>query len=169
MRHIHIGINLKDIILRIQTHAYYTGKARKDNGTVIRLASDMQLSDSDNSQLYDHLDIAFIELSNFISRYLGTCNIKENESNDGHDNRTIIYSFLLPNNYPTEFVKQIKQSFINYAVMRTIELWFMQCKPDETMLIANEINKSVNQLCELLTMRKRPQKEINMQKRHLDI
>lgn len=169
MKHIHIEINLKEIILRIQTHAYYTGKARKDNGTTIRLASDMQLSDSDNSQLYDHLDIACLELSNFITRYLNTCNIKEYDSIDSNDSRFIIYSFLLPSNYPTEFVKQIKQSIINYAVMRTIELWFMQCKPDETVLIANEVHKSVNQLCELLTMRKRPQKERNIVKRHLDI
>lgn len=167
MRHIYITINTKDVILKIQTHAYYIGETRKDSGVPVRLAADIQVSENDNRQISDHLDITCNELSKLISRYLSLCNIKEVTEEECSKIRS--YSLFLPYNYPMELIEEVKQAMINYAVIRTIQLWLMQCKPDEAPLIANEVyNTSIN-LRELLAMRKRPQKERHKNKKYLDV
>ncbi|MBQ3189335.1 MAG: hypothetical protein IJB60_07895 [Bacteroidaceae bacterium] len=164
-----IKIEIRDIILQLQTYTYYTGEARKNAGLPARLASDIQASDNEVAQLYDHLNVAFDEIATLISRYLSFCNTKEIENPDAPHSNIICYSFHLPHNYPIECVEQIKRAAIGYAVKRAAQQWFTQCKPDEAMNINSELQSQLIHLREILTMRKQPFINERQGKKQIDI
>lgn len=164
-----IIIELQDIIRRLQTYTYYTGEARKKSGFPLQLASDIQASDNDTIQLYDHIDNVCNEAAAYISRYLSLCNLKITETDDCNNSRSACFSVELPHNFPIECIEQLKTSIINYAVTRTAQQWLTQFKPDEGMYINNEVQSRLIQLREVLTQRNLPYTKGKRGKKILEI
>lgn len=171
MKRIRTEINICDIILRIQSHTFYIGEAQRETGIPIRLAAKMQASDDDKTQLSDHIDIACNELVKIISKRFSSCILKKKTETEKEENtnETAIYSFEIPANYPVELISELKTTMINYIVTRSVQLWFMQCKPDEAAIIANETLNAVNNLNEIMGIRRRPQKEQRKDNNRIDI
>lgn len=169
MRKVKADINIGDVILRIQSHTFYNGEARKEMGTPIGVAAKMQASDDDNTQLHDHIEVACSELLNIISRHFSSCTLKKKTDVENEANEIASYMFEIPVNYPVEVLSEVKKEMTNYIVMRSTQLWFMQCKPDEAALPANEAISAIRSLDEMMAIRKRPVKEIQRENNRIDI
>lgn len=145
------------VIERIKTHSYYTGEARKQAGYPPLLAAAIQASDDEIDQLNDHMQLSVAEIGKILSRYLAECHTMKNIDKEQPDISSIDFSLTIPQNFPCHILPQIEQAIENYITMRTLHLWLSQQKPDEANIISNETQQIVYQICEMLTMRKRPQ------------
>lgn len=170
MKLITLIINRRNVELRIQTHTFYTGEARREAGAPAMLAARFQASDNDLSQLSDHIQMAIDELASLLTKYLSLCtsNMSEYEE-DGKSNIKYIFTLSVPPNFPLECIQQIENTMESYAVTRTLQLWTAQHKPDETPLAAGEAERLMMQMRQLMAMRQRPKRTYNCDKNIIDI
>ena len=57
----------------------------------------------------------------------------------------------------------------SYLVMRTLNMWMLQHKPDEALLTAAEADKQLVQLRELMNSRTRPQAAKRRTRKNIEI
>ncbi len=152
-----IVLNINNVLQRIYTHCYYTGEARKQVGFPEKAAANIQASSDDKTQIIDHINTPTGEVSRMLSRYFALCS-RETASNDAtEDTNNTVFLVDIPQNYPDEAVPQLETMIENYIVMRTLQLWMLQHKPDEAAIAASEVQQIIFNLREMFTLRKRPQ------------
>jgi hypothetical protein len=65
---------------------------------------------------------------------------------------------MLPQYFPVHLVGELKNTITTFLVMRILQQWFLQHKPDEATIIAAETEKIIIQLRELMNSRTKPYK-----------
>ena len=88
MKRIKLIINRRNVELRIQTHTFYTGEARREAGAPAMLAARFQASDNDISQLSDHIQMAIDELASLLTKYLSPCTSNMSEYEEDKPDET---------------------------------------------------------------------------------
>ncbi len=164
-----IKISLYEVEQRIYTYSYYVGEARRNSGTPIKLSASIQASSDDHIQINDHINVAANELTKIINCNFGTC--KQNVSDDEtHKGYTILVFHLVPPQYfPVNLLGELQKTMTNYLVMRTLQQWIMQHKPDETAITTAETEKATIQLRELMNCREKPRKAKRKPKNNIEI
>lgn len=159
-----IHIEHTKILERVHTHTYYIGEARKTAGAPPHLAAELQTSYSNKDILTQHIHTSIAETARMLTRYLGICSIK-------HNNETFCSTLFIkvPPNYPPECIPQIARTVEKYIVMRTLEQWLMQCKPDEAPSAGQESRIAAAELRELLSVRLRPGNRENLNDNNIEI
>ena len=153
-----IKISTYDVEQRILTYTYYTGEARRNSGTPLKLAASIQASVDDHIQINDHMNVATSELIKMVNCYFCTCKC-DRKDDDTHAGYTILNLRLSPPQYfPENLLDELRETMINYLVMRTLQQWMLQQKPDEAVIMANETEKTSIQLRELMNRRAKPRK-----------
>ncbi len=159
---IEIELSLHDILEQVHRYNYYVGSSRRDAGHPIKLAATLQTSTDDKQQIETHAAAAIEEIVQIINRYFPNCRhtAEEDESHEGYN--VIRLSFRPPHNFPKEAERDLREQFERYTVMRTVQLWMQQVKPDESAIAANESEKAALQIHQTMTSRTRP---VNKRKR----
>ena len=164
-----IKISSYDVEQRIFTYSYYIGEARRNNGVPLKLAASIQASSDDHIQINDHINVATSELIKLINCHFCTC--KQRTENDETHKGYIIHIFLLtpPQYFPENLLDELQKTMINYLVMRTLQQWILQHKPDEAAITASETEKLTIQLRELMNCRTKPRKAKRKPKNNIEI
>ena len=159
-----IHIEHTKMLQRVYTHTYYIGEARKAAGVPPHLAAELQTSDSNRDILTQHIHTSIAETARMLTRYLGICSTKHNDA-------TFCSTLFIkiPPNYPIACMPQIARSVENYIVMRTLEQWLMQCKPDEAAPASQEAKIAAVDLRELLSIRQRPGSREHLNDNNIEI
>ena len=154
---------------RLFTYSYYVGEARKATGSPVLQTSIMQASSDDRAQLLDHLRMALTDVIRFMNRYLQSCGCEAvpDASHEGYEVYKL--TFLLHERFPENLLPQLQQSVESYLVMRTLNMWMLQHKPDEALLTAAEADKQLVQLRELMNSRTRPQAAKRRTRKNIEI
>ena len=104
-----------------------------------------------------------------INSYFCACKYssKNDEAHDGY----IISTFMLttPQYFPDNLLGELQKMMTNYLVMRTLQQWILQHKPDEAVITASETERITLQLRELMNSRVKPRKTIRRSKNNLEI
>lgn len=159
-----LRLNVQKTEQRIHTYTYYMGESHKEAGLPSGMAARLQTSDDDAGQLRDHLLIAATDIAATISQYLSACETKSVD-----DGSMILFSFTLPPDFPHDTLRLIETTVENYAVMRTLQQWFTQHKPDESAHVANEAQIQLLQLRRQLTQRTKPRATPRTKKTNIGI
>ena len=153
-----IKISSHEVEQRVFTYSYYVGEARRNSGTPIKMAANIQASSDDHVQMNDHINVATSELIKIINCYFCPCK-HSNKKDDTHDGYIIlIFSLTPPQYFPAHLFEELKKTMINYLVMRTLQQWILQHKPDEAVITATETEKITLQLRELMNTRVKPRR-----------
>ncbi len=170
-------MNKKDIIIssydieqRVFTYSYYVGEARRNSGGVpIKLAAGLQASPDDHIQINDHKNVAVNELTKIINKNF--CNCKHSSTNDEiHEGYSIEKFELFPPQYfPKNLIDELQKTMTNYLVMRILQQWMLQHKPDEAAITASETEKATIQLREIMNMRVKPMRLKRRRKNNIEI
>ena len=164
-----IKISSYDVEQRVFTYSYYVGEARRNSGVPLKLAASMQASIDDHVQLNDHIDVATSELVKMINSYFCVCKYssKNDEVHDGY----IISTFMLtpPQYFPDNLLGELQKMMTNYLVMRTLQQWILQHKPDEAVITASETERITLQLRELMNSRVKPRNIIRRTRKNIEI
>lgn len=169
MKSIILKLHTHNILQRIHTHTYYTGEARKRAGLPMMMAAGIISSNEDNVQLNDHLAIASSEIAKMLGRFLAVCHSEEHVNPEQDEQRLLLFTLVPPANFPHECIGQLQQCIENYAVMRTLQLWLAQHKPDEAVSVSEEVHMLALQMREIMAMRKRPLHKKTIEKNRIDI
>lgn len=145
-----------NVLQRIYTHSYYTGEARKQVGYPEKASANLQASVDDKEQMNDHMHIPINEIARMLSKYFATCNMAYESSNEDSTTANICFVIDAPQNYPDEALAPLQAMIENYTVMRTLQLWMLQQKPDEAPIAASEVQQTAFNLREMFALRKRP-------------
>lgn len=159
-----LRLNIQKAEQRIHTHTYYIGESRKEAGMPSGMAARMQTSSDDIQQLRDHMLLAITDIDTTISQYISAC-----ETNPVDDGDLYLFSFALPPDFPHNALRQIEATIENYVVMRTLQQWTAQHKPDESAHLANEAQIQLLQLRRQLTQRIKPKTTPRITKNHISI
>ena len=153
-----IKISSYEVEQRVFTYSYYVGEARRSSGLPLKLAASIQASSDDHLQLNDHMTVATSELVKIINSISCVCShyTQPDEMHDGYT--LLIFSLMLPQYFPVHLVGELKNTITTFLVMRILQQWFLQHKPDEATIIAAETEKIVIQLRELMNSRTKPYK-----------
>lgn len=154
-----ITLPLHDIQQQIHLHSYYTGNARRESGTPTRTAATIHTSADDRRQLENHIHTAISEITQLINRYMSECRqtSEEDEANEGY---TIVrLHYRAPYNFPAEANKQMEELITRYTVQRTLHQWLQQIKPDESIIVATEVEKTTLQIRQAMAVRIRPRRK----------
>ena len=147
-----------DVEQRVFTYSHYVGEARRSSGVPLKIAAGMQASSDDHLQVNDHIDIAASELVKMINCYFGACKYRY-ENDDEHEGCLIlIFSLAPPQYFPDNLFGELQRVITNYLVMRTLQQWFLQHKPDEAVITTSETEKITLQLRELMNCRVKPRR-----------
>lgn len=153
-----IKISSHEVEQRVFTYSYYVGEARRNSGTPIKMAANIQASSDDHVQMNDHINVATSELIKIINCYFCPCK-HSNEKDDTHEGYIIlIFSLTPPQHFPEHLLEEFKKTMINYLVMRTLQQWTLQHKPDEAAITTAETEKITLQLRELMNCRVIPRR-----------
>jgi hypothetical protein len=79
------------------------------------------------------------------------------------------FTFFTPERFPENMLPQLQQCVESYLVMRTLNMWMLQHKPDETVLTATEAEKLLVQLRELMNLRTKPQSAKRTTRKNIEI
>jgi hypothetical protein len=154
-----ITLSLHDIQQQIHQHSYYIGNARRESGTPTRTAATIHTSADDRRQLENHIHTAISEITQLINRYMSECRqtSEEDEANEGY---TIVrLHYRAPYNFPAEANKQMEELITRYTVQRTLHQWLQQIKPDESIIVATEVEKTTLQIRQAMAVRIRPRRK----------
>lgn len=148
-----LTIRHKDIMQRLFLHSYYRGEAHKTAGMPKHFSAGIQASESDSDMLENHILTAITECVKLLSRYFAVCSVKKIDENES---RITELHLQPPCNFPRESLSQMEQCIGNYIVMRTLQQWLAQHKPDDSLLAAEEVKSSTIDIRETASLRKRP-------------
>lgn len=153
-----IKISLYEVEQRIFTYSYYVGEARRNSGAPLKLAAGMQASSDDHIQIYDHINVATSELVKMINSYFGPCRYipVNDEAHEGYE--IFMFSLSPPQYFPGGLFSELQKAMTNFLVMRTLQQWILQHKPDEAVITATETEKVTLQLRELMNTRVKPRR-----------
>lgn len=154
-----LTLDHNNVLQRIYTHSYYTGEARREIGFPEKAVAKLQASNDDKEQLCDHMNTPIGEITRMLSRYFALCRNETEVSETTDEIKNTIFIIDIPQNYPDETVPQLEMMIENYAVMRTLQLWMQQHKPDEAVIATGEIQQIIFNLREMFALRKRPHRE----------
>ena len=164
-----IVISTHEIAQRLFTYSYYVGEARRNSGAPLKLAAGLQACNDDSEQLFDHMNIAAGELDKMINSYFATGNLFI-ENDKEHIGYSILNFTLLPPQYfPENRFEELCRTMENYMVMRTLQQWMLQRKPDEAAITAAETEKLALQMREIMNSRVRPRKIEKRNKNRIEI
>lgn len=151
-----ITLSSYNIEQRLFTYSFYVGEARRAVGTPMQLTAGIQASSDDHTQISDHTHIAVTEILTLMNRFLALCsnNVTDDSNHEGH--LLFKLTFTPPRNYPEEMLGELQRTMESYMVMRTLNMWMLQHKPDEALLTASEAEKLVVRLRELMCCRTKP-------------
>ena len=154
---------------RLFTYSYYVGEARRATGVPPQLTSGMQASSDDSAQILDHLHMALTDVTRFMNRYFRSCSCKTvtDTLHEGYELYEL--AFLTPERFPENMLPQLQQCVESYLVMRTLNMWMLQHKPDEAVLTAAEADKLLVQLRELMILRTKPQANKRTTRKNIEI
>lgn len=154
-----LTLDHNNVLQRIYTHCYYTGEARREIGFPEKAVAKLQASSDDKEQLCDHMNTPIGEIARMLSRYFVMCKNETEVSETTDGVRNTVFIIDIPQNYPDEALTQLETMIENYTVMRTLQLWMMQHKPDEAAIATSEIQQIIFNLREMFALRKRPHRE----------
>ena len=164
-----IKLSTFDVAQRIFSYTHYVGESRRNSGFDIKLAASIQASPDDYIQLSDQINIAISELVKITNTVFGTCKAS-NVPDSEHEGYSIITFTLAPPQYfPMHLLGELRNTMINYMVMRTLQQWMLQQKPDEAAIITSESEKIAVQLRELMNCRMKPRKAHKASKTNIKI
>ena len=153
-----LKISTYDVEQRVFTYSYYVGEARRNSGTPVQLAASMQASPDDHSQMDDHINVATSELVKIINCNFATCRQMSDNDEEHSGYRILKFSLTPPQYFPQSLLCELQKTMTNYLVMRTIQQWILQHKPDEAAITTTETEKATIQLRELMNCRVKPRK-----------
>ena len=164
-----LKISSYDVEQRVFTYSYYVGEARRNSGLPIKLAASMQASPDDHVQLSDHMDTAVAELVKMINSSFCICT-SSTVADDEHRGYTTLQFMLVPPQYfPMHLIGELQKTMTSYLVMRTLQQWILQHKPDEAVITTSETEKLTMQLRELMNCRVKPRKAQNVTKTNIEL
>ena len=168
-RRTEIAISTYEIAQRVFTYSYYVGEARRSSGLPLKLAVGLQASSDDSEQLGDHINIAAGELDKMINCYFcqGALLVKNDEQHDGYS--TLKFILIVPQYFPKNRFEELRRAMENYIVMRTLQQWMLQHKPDEAAIISAETEKTTLLLRELMNSRIKPRRIEKRNKNRIEI
>ncbi len=151
-----IRLSLHDIQEEIDRYNYYVGNSRREAGIPIKLAATLHTSADDKKQIESHMATAIGEIVQMMNRYFSDTRqtTGEDENNDGY--RIVILTYRPSHNLPKETNRLLKELFVRYTVMRSVQLWMQQVKPDESVIAATEAEKIALQIHQAMTARIKP-------------
>ena len=168
-RRTEITILTYEIAQRVFTYSYYVGEARRSSGLPLKLVAGLQASSDDSEQLIDHMNIAAGELDKMLNCYFCAGNLRS-ENDEEHDGYTIFkFSLLPPQYFPKNRFVELQRTMENYMVMRTLQQWILQYKPDEAAITVAETEKLTLQLRELMNLRVKPRRMEKRNKNRIEI
>lgn len=164
-----ITLSSYDIEQRLFTYSFYVGEARRAVGTPVQLTACIQASSDDHTQISDHTYIAVTEILTLMNRFLALCsnNVTNDSKHEGH--LLFKLTFTPPRNFPEEMMDELRRTMENYMVMRTLNMWMLQHKPDEAVLTASEAEKLVVKLRELMCCRTKPRQSEKRKRTNIEI
>ena len=164
-----ISIAHYNVEQRLFTYSYYVGEARRATGVPAQQTSAMQASSDDRAQILDHLHMALTDVTRFMNRYFRSCSCKvgADSLHDGYE--MYEFTFFAPERFPENMLPQLLQCVESYLVMRTLNMWMLQHKPDEAVLSAAEAEKLLVQLRELMNLRTKPQSAKRTTRKNIEI
>ena len=154
---------------KLFTYSFYIGKSRHDTGISIKSAANIQASEDDRDQINDHLNTGIAEITNLFNCYFSTCNQSTHNDEIHKDCKIYIFMFSIPQFFPRHLITELQKTMENYVVMRVLNLWIMQHKPDEAVLSAAETDKLNKQLREIMIQRVKPHKPPKSVKRQIEM
>ncbi len=153
-----IKISSYEVEQRLFTYSYYVGEARRNGGVPLKLAAGIQASSDDHVQMNDHINVATGELVKILNNNFGACRL-HSLNDDGHEGYSIFMFCLTPPQYfPGGLFAELQNTMTHFLVMRTLQQWMMQHKPDEAAITAVEMEKATIQLRELMNTRVTPRR-----------
>jgi hypothetical protein len=115
------------------------------------------------------MDAAVTELVKMINCTFCTCT-SSNEADDEHPGYTTLKFLLVPPQYfPMHLFGELQKTMTSYLVMRTLQQWILQHKPDEAVITTSETEKLTMQLRELMNCRVKPRKATNVTKTNIEL
>ena len=164
-----ITLSSYNIEQRLFTYSFYVGEARRAVGTPMQLTAGIQASSDDHTQISDHTHIAVTEILTLMNRFLALCsnNVTDDSNHEGH--LLFKLTFTPPRNYPEEMLGELQRTMESYMVMRTLNMWMLQHKPDEALLTASEAEKLVVRLRELMCCRPKPRLSEKKKRTNIEI
>lgn len=164
-----ITLSSYDIEQRLFTYSFYVGEARRAVGTPVQLTACIQASSDDHTQISDHTYIAVTEILTLMNRFLALCsnNVTNDSKHEGH--LLFKLTFTPPRNFPEEMMDELRRTMESYMVMRTLNMWMLQHKPDEAVLTASEAEKLVVKLRELMCCRTKPRQSVKRKRTNIEI
>lgn len=153
-----IKISSYEVEQRLFTYSYYAGEARRNSGVPLKLATGMQVSSDDHVQINDHINVAINELVKILNNNFGACRL-HSLLDDLHEGYSMLMFCLAPPQYfPGSLLGELQKAMTHFLVMRTLQQWILQHKPDEAAIIAIEMEKATMQLRELMNTRVAPRR-----------
>ena len=164
-----IKISLFHVEQRVFTYSYYIGEAQRNSGIPLKLAASIQASSDDHVQINDHINIAISELVKIINNYFCICKY-DLEKDNTHEEHSILKLIVTPPQYfPNNMLDELQKTMTTYLVMRTLQQWILQHKPDEASITTAETEKTVIQLRQLMNCRVKPQKAKQRVRNNIEI
>ena len=156
-----IRLPLHGILEQIDRYSYYTGNARHEAGTPARMAAAVQSSADDRKQMESHIGAAIGEAAQMINRYLANCRQASEEDIEHEGYSIVTLNYRPPYYFPEEANSQLAAHIERYIVMRTIQLWMQQVRPEESVISATEAEKETLQMRQAMAVRIKPRRKRN--------
>ncbi len=164
-----LKISTYDVTQRIYTYSYYVGESRRNSGLPIKLAASMQASPDDHHQLNDHMNVAASELVKMINSTFCECTTSSVPDSEHAGYSILKFRLIPPQYFPMHLFGELQKNMTSYLVMRTLQQWILQHKPDEAVITTSEAEKLTIQLRELMNCRVKPRKGQNATKTNIEL